>query len=153
MSLSKVKFLFGKLEYFKQTEKEMKKDIYDLKEDLIILKESYKDVFCEIYRFENDDSCYWEGNTLCVGDYFFGFYDVVFAVNEGVSSSTLFNWYDYSLFVYENFMETVSLEDYMSGRLPYNTEDVDKLRGMREKKAKLSRSIEDLISKMKSDKR
>ena len=153
MSLSKVNFLFGKLDYIKQTEKEMKKDIYDLKEDLIILKESYKDVFCEIYGFENEDICYWEGNTLCVGDYFLGFYDVVFAVNEGVSSSTLFNWYDYSLFVYENFMETVSLEDYMAGRLPYKAEDVDKLRGMREKENRLSCSIDELITKMKSDKR
>lgn len=153
MGLLKLKFLFGKLDYLKQTEKEMKKDIYDLKEDLTALKESFKNVFCEMYKFDNDDTCYWMGNTLCVGDYFFGFYDVVFAATEGVSDITLINWYDYSLIVYENFMETVSLEDYMAGRLPYKKEDVDKLKGMREDEFKLSRSIDDLIAKMESDKK
>mgnify|MGYP006872991405 FL=1 len=113
------------------------------------LKESYGTLFAEMYGFDCSDA-YWVGVIFCISDYFFDFYDVQYAVENGLGFEFLDKWYDYSHTVYENFHEKVTLKEYKIGILPYKEKDIENLQKLQKEKNHIEAEIDDLINDMKN---
>lgn len=122
--------------------------IETLKNMFKTVKEEYQKKFIEMYDFDLTD-CYWIENVLYVADYYFDFYDIKFAVDNAIGFEFLDKWCDYSLTVYENFHERVTLQEYKIGILPYKEEDIEKLQKLKEEQYHLYSAIQDLINEMK----
>lgn len=114
------------------------------------LKTSYGNLFAEMYGFDYEDSC-WTGNILCISDFYLDFYDVKYAVENDLGFDFLNKWYGYSLTVYENFHERVSLAVYKMGILPYKECNIEKLQKLQKEKNHIEAEIDDLINDMKKN--
>jgi hypothetical protein len=117
-----------------------------------ILKNTYKDLFCSIYEFDACDA-YWTGHVLSVADFYFDFYDIMYAVNNQIPEKSIFEWYDYDLILGEHFTDKVSLENYSNGILPYKKKDIELLGDLQSQCVKIKYSIDDLINKMRAEKK
>ena len=124
--------------------------IQTLKNMFKTVKEEYQKKFIEMYDFDSTD-CYRIENVLYVADYYFDFYDVKFAVDNSIEFEFLDKWCDYSLTVYENFHERVTLQKYNIGILPYKEEDVENLQKLQKEKNHIEAEIDDLINDMKNN--
>lgn len=124
--------------------------IETLKNMFKTVKEEYQKKFIEMYDFDSTD-CYWIENVLYVADYYFDFYDVKFAVENNISYEFLDWWYNYSLIVYENFHEKVSLKEYKLDMIPYKKEDIERLQKLQKEKNHIEAEIDDLINDMKKN--
>lgn len=122
--------------------------IETLKNMFKMVKEEYQKKFIEMYDFYSID-CYWIENVLYVADYYFDFYDVKFAVDNAIEFEFLNKWCDYSLTVYENFHERITLKKYKTGILPYKEEDIENLQKLQKEKCQIESAIDDLINHMK----
>lgn len=122
--------------------------IQTLKNMFKTVKEEYQKKFIEMYDFDSTD-CYWIENVLYVADYYFDFYDIKFAVDNSIEFEFLDKWCDYSLTVYENFHERVTLQEYKTGILPYKEEDIESLQKLQKEKNHIEAEIDDLINDMK----
>lgn len=114
------------------------------------VKEEYQKRFIDSYGFDKIDS-YWIGHVLFVADYFFDFYDVVYAVDNDINETKLFNWYNYILTLGEHSLGNVCLENYIKGIRPYKESDVIELRRLQEEYNKAKASIDDLLFKMRNE--
>jgi len=123
--------------------------IETLKNMFKTVKEEYQKKFIEMYDFDLTD-CYWIENVLYVADYYFDFYDIKFAVDNSIGFEFLDKWCDYSLTVYENFHERVTLQEYKIGILPYKEEDIENLQKLQKEKNHIEAKIDDLINHMKN---
>ena len=123
--------------------------IQTLKNMFETIKNEYQKMFIDIYDFDSTD-CYWIENVLYVADYYFDFYDVKFAVDNAIGFEFLNKWCDYSLTVYENFHERITLQKYKTGILPYTEEDIEKLQKLQKEKNHIEAEIDDLINNMKT---
>lgn len=128
--------------------KEKNITIEALKKMFKTVKEEYQKKFIKMYDFDSTD-CYWIENVLYVADYYFDFYDVKFAVDKEIGFEFLDKWCDYSLTVYENFHERVTLQNYKTGILPYKEEDIENLQKLHKEKNRIEAEIDDLITYMK----
>jgi hypothetical protein len=122
--------------------------IQTLKNMFETIKNEYQKMFVKMYDFDSMD-CYWIGNVFYVADYYFDFYDVKFAVDNAIGFEFLDKWCDYSLTVYENFHERVTLQNYKTGILPYKEEDIENLQKLQKEKNHIEAEIDDLINDMK----
>ena len=68
--------------------------------------ECYVEAFLRKHGFYDDDTgeyCDYDwvadevGGILCVSDYFFGFDDIRYDIDNAVQKDTFFAWYDYSM--------------------------------------------------------
>lgn len=123
--------------------------IETLKNMFKTVKEEYQKKFIEMYDFGLTD-CYWIENVFYVADYYFDFYDIKFAVDNAIGFEFLDKWCDYSLTVYENFHERVTLQKYKIGILPYKEEDIENLQKLQKEKNHIEAEIDDLINDMKN---
>ena len=112
------------------------------------LKESYGNLFAEMYGFDYEDS-YWTENVFFISDCYFDFYDIKYAVENDLGYEFLNKWCDYSLTVYENFHERITLQKYKTGILPYKEEDIENLQKLQKEKNHIEAEIDDLINDMK----
>lgn len=127
-------------------------DIESAKQNYENVQLQYEGIFCSIYGFDLIDA-YWPSNrVLSVADYFFGLFDIMYAVNNKIDSDTLFEWYDYNLTLGNYFLGDVSLENYSKGILPYDKEDVKRLSELQSEFTKAKFAMDDLLVKMKKDK-
>lgn len=123
--------------------------IETLKNMFKTVKEEYQKKFIEMYDFDSTD-CYWIENVFYVADYYFDFYDIKFAVDNSIEFEFLDKWCDYSLTVYENFNERVTLQEYKIGILSYKEEDIENLQKLQKEKNHIEAEIDDLINHMKN---
>jgi hypothetical protein len=119
-----------------------------LKNTFESLKESYKWHICDMYDFNFDDS-YWTGNVLSAADYFLGFYDVMYAVDNNVNEKILFDWYDYNLTLGEYEFGNVSLENFCKGIIPYDKVCISKLEELTSIYNRTKAEIDDLVNRIK----
>lgn len=115
------------------------------------LKNTYKDLFCSMYGFDACDA-YWIGHVLSVADFYFDFYDIMYAVNNQIPEKNIFEWYDYDLILGEHFTDKVSLENYSNDILPYKKKDIELLGDLQSQYVKIKYAIDDLINNMKNGK-
>lgn len=122
-------------------------DIANLKIDFERIKQTYRSLFCAIYKLDYDSS-FWTGYVLSVGDYFLDFYDIIYAVNNKIDESVLYSWYDYDLTLGENNLGHITLEQYSTDNLPYTIDDIKRLQDLQQKKCEVERDIETLVFKL-----
>lgn len=113
------------------------------------VKIEYQKKFVDAYGFDMIDS-YWTGHVLAVADYFFDFYDVMYAVNNNVHEKELFSWYDYNLTIGEYYLGNISLDNYIKGVRPYKDTDINELRKLQSEFNKAKSSLDDLLFKLKN---
>jgi hypothetical protein len=113
------------------------------------MKEAYKTLFCELYGFDVNDA-YWTGNVLEVADYFFGLYDIMYAVNTPVPEELLFRWYDYSLTLVEYSLGDSKLENFVRGHRPYSEESITKLRELQSEFTKSKIALDDFLNELRN---
>lgn len=113
------------------------------------VKNEYQKKFVKKYGFDIRDS-YWTGHVLAVADYFFDFYDVMYAVNNSVHEKELFNWYDYNLTIGEYYLGDISLDSYTKGVRPYKDADINELRKLQSEFNKAKSSLDDLLYKLRN---
>jgi len=123
-------------------------DIETLKNMFETIKSEYQKKFINNYGFDEKDS-YWIDNVLYISDYYFDYYDVKYAVDNDISYEFIDWWYNYSLTVYENFYEKVSLKEYKNDMIPYKKEDIERLQKLQKEKNHIEAEIDDLITDMK----
>lgn len=126
-------------------------DIANAKMDYENLKKTYQRLFCAMYKFE-DSYAYWTGHVLSVADYFFGLYDIMYAVDNQINEDILFEWYDYDMTLCNYYLGSVSLENYSKGILEYSKEDVKLLNELQGEFTKAKLAIDDLLANMKKGK-
>lgn len=113
------------------------------------MKEAYKTLFCELYDFDVNDA-YWTGNVLEVADYFFGLYDIMYAVDTQVPEELLFRWYDYSLTLVEYSLGNINLDNFIRGHRPYSEDNINKLRELQSDFTKSKIALDDFLNSLKN---
>ena len=113
------------------------------------VKNEYQKRFTNKFGFDIKDS-YWNGHVLSVADYFFDFYDVMYAVNNNVHEKELFNWYDYNLTMGEYYLGDISLDSYAKGVRPYKDADINELKKLQSEFNKVKSSLDDLLYKLRN---
>lgn len=113
------------------------------------VKNEYQKKFVGLYGFDINDS-YWTGHVLAVADYFFDFYDIMYAVENNVHEKELFNWYDYNLTIGEYYLGDISLDSYTKGVRPYKDDDINELRKLQSEFNKAKSSLDDLLYKLRN---
>lgn len=113
------------------------------------VKDEYQKRFTNKFGFDIRDS-YWTGHVLAVADYFFDFYDIMYAVNNKVHEKELFSWYDYNLTIGEYCLGDISLESYIKGVRPYKDADINELRKLQSEFNKAKSSLDDLLYKLRN---
>ena len=121
----------------------------ELKERYKKVKEDYAILFCKRMGLDYEDS-YFTGNVFSVADYFVDFTTIVFAVDNMISETTFFEWYDYNLFLGEAELGDISLEQYCNGRMKYSVEDINKLREAKNQVIDAKRHFETLLLQTKN---
>lgn len=125
------------------------------------LKEAYNSVvqnyvlaFCDKHELDINDG-YWIGDEIGgiyeIADYFFGFKDIKFDIDERVDERFIWDWYDYSLKVAEisDGAVTCAYEDWLKGKRPFTKNDIEKIelakQHVEEAKAILEESIKEAL--------
>jgi len=116
------------------------------------LKEKYSLLFVKKYFGEEASSTFWQGNVFYINDYYFGFMDIVYAINNNVGENNLFEWYDYSLLAYEYDLSNITLEHYMCGYRPFLKDDLEKLSKLQSQIIQCQEEYDTLLEKLKAQK-
>ena len=108
------------------------------------VKNEYAKMFCERMGLD-DDFSYFSGNIFCVGDYFIDMRTIVWAINNLVDEEKFFEWYDYNLFIGENELGEITLEDYCNGKRRFSEEDINRIKSAKSRINEATREFEDII--------
>ena len=134
----------------------MEKDNEKLKTDYIKSVGAYMEVWCDKHGFEYDDT-EWIGDDVgtiyLAGDYFIGFNDVRYDIDNNLDEPVFLEWYDYCVDIHEfDYERNVTLAAYSKGYRPYTEEQMEDLRRTKAKIRALERDLEEKIREYKRGK-
>lgn len=117
-------------------------------EKLKIKHEEVRNEYAEMFKERmglDDDLAYFSGNVYCVCDYYVDIKTIVWAINHLIDEDKFFGWYDYNLFLGENNLGEITLEDYCKGKKKFSDADVDALKAARQRVTEAERNFEDVL--------
>lgn len=107
----------------------------------------YLNVFLKMYDFDILDA-WWTagevGEVIGIGDYFFGFHDIMLCVDRQVEWDVLSKWYDYSMDASTYGFKAPNLKSWLMS-CPRKTEE--EINAIREKQAEIE-AMKKLLTEM-----
>ena len=130
-----------------------------LKEQYDELANAYAQKFCEIYGFEDYDThmSIWvaddPGEIACIGDYYIGYNEIRYCVDNQIGWETFDSWYHYRLDcgMIDHDISTPNLDSWVKGCPRMSEEDLEELRKsklrMHQAEEEFEKSLKRLMNK------
>ena len=113
----------------------------------------YLNVFLKMYDFDILDA-WWVsgeiGDVISIGDYFFGFRDIMLCVDRQVAWDDLLAWYDYSLEAHNLGFRAPTLKSWLAGCPRKSEKEIEEILKMQSEIEAMKKLYSELVNKNES---